>query len=80
MTHETFKAACDLEDPIAKINDFSFALLLMSSEIPDDTGLAVHRLATEIRGQAKLLDELHGKLFHALHPGPAALLETEGAA
>lgn len=80
MSAEPFTTVCDLEDPISKISDFAFALLLMSSEIPDDTGLAVHRLATEIRGQAKLLGDLHGKLFHALHPGPAALLETEGAA
>jgi hypothetical protein len=80
MNPEPFKVVCDLQQPTAKIIDFALALMLMASEMEESVGCAVNRLASEIREQAKLLEEQHGVLFDALHPGPAAVLKMAGVA
>lgn len=83
MSTEPFKTACDLELPISKISDFAMALMMMSETTVDSAGsnvsMAIYRLAAEIRDQAKVLDEIHGVLFQALHPGPGAIISGKEA-
>jgi hypothetical protein len=57
--------AVDLEEPIDKIADFSLALMLIFSTTRDNEGPAVdralHRLAMEIHGQAKIIEQYVSK-------------------
>lgn len=80
MSSTHYQLACDMEDSLMAVKDFSFALMLLSSSLTADGDRAVARLAVAINDSVCEAERLRGEIFRMTHPDRVAWKGDEEAA
>jgi hypothetical protein len=66
----TFKAICDMEEPLTALRDYNRLILEIASGDAMDTDLAlgVQQIARNMKREIEAAEELRSGIFHATHP------------
>lgn len=61
---------CEMEDPVEAISDYVDMLAIIScdNDLQKEIASAISRLVQDMRPCVREIEELRGRLFHALHP------------